>query len=79
MRSVEVESLRKHILKEVYDKMPFYIVSGGIRIGVVINPREYNRLKLVEHIEKERREHDKKLDVFVDKVLWHNQEFPSKD
>ena len=78
MRDVEVESLRKHILKEVYDKLPFYVVSGGVRAGVVVSPREYNRLRLIEHIEKERRECDKKMDAFVDKVLWHNQDIPRK-
>ena len=79
MRSIEVETLRKHILKELYDKLPFCIVSGGIKLGVVISPRQYNRLKLIERIAKERREHDKKLGVFVDRVLWHSQDIPPKE
>ena len=65
MRSVEVNELRKHALAEVYGGLPFYVVSGGISAAVVISCREYNRLKLIEHIEKIRRKHDDATDAYL--------------
>jgi hypothetical protein len=73
MRSVEINSLRKHILKELYNKLPFYIVSSGIRLGVVVSPREYNRLKLIEYASKKREEYNTRMDKFVSTVHWHNE------
>lgn len=73
MRTVEINNLRKHILKELYDKLPFCIVSGGIKLGVVVNPREYNRLKLIEYASKKREEYNTRMDKFIDTVLWHTK------
>jgi hypothetical protein len=73
MRTVEINNLRKHILKELYDKLPFHIVSGGIKLGVVVNPREYNRLKLIEYASKKREEYNTRMDKFIDTVLWHTK------
>ena len=79
MRDVEVRELRKHVKKEIYDELPFYIVSGGIRLGVVVGPREYNRLRLIEYIEKARQKYDKKMGVFVNRVLKYDQDVPPAD
>lgn len=66
MRSVEVNELRKHVLAEVYGELPFYVVSGGLLAAVVISSQEYNRLKLIEHIERMRRDNDKTIDTYLE-------------
>lgn len=68
MRSIEVNELRKHILAEVYDDLPFYIVSGGIKLGVVVNPSEYNRLKLIEHVEKVGQKYAEKINILLHRL-----------
>jgi hypothetical protein len=79
MRTVEINNLRKHILKELYDKLPFYIVSGGIKLGVVVSPGEYNRLKLIEYASKKREEYNIRMDKFISTVLGRNEAEPSEE
>ena len=72
MRDIEVENLRKHILKEVYSNTPFNVVSGGISVAVVVSPTEYNRLKLIEHVEKINQKYHEKINILMDRLTSNN-------
>lgn len=68
MRDVEVDSLRKCILKEVYGELPFSVVSSGIRVAVVVSPRAYNRLKMIEKLAIDRLDKAKRDSRLIDSL-----------